>query len=356
MDQTLKLLKEITDAPGVPGFEHEVRKVIRGYMDGQAEITTDRIGSIICKKVGTAEGPRIMIAGHMDEVGFMVSKVTKEGFIKFQTLGGWWSQVMLGQKVTIKTKKGDITGILGSKPPHILTPEERGKVVNIDDMFIDVCAADETEAKEAFGIRPGDPIVPDATFTVMKNEKYLMAKAWDDRLGCALFIEVIKALQNVEHANTVFGVGTVQEEVGLRGATTSSFVVNPDIGFALEVGIAGDTPGAEKMTEKLGKGPALLMYDASMIPHVKLRDFVIDVAAEVGIPLQFDVMPGGGTDAGRIHVTGRGVPSLVIAVPTRYIHSHYGIIHRDDYEHAVKLVVELVKRLDSDKVAELNAD
>lgn len=356
MDQTLKLLKEITDAPGVPGFEHEVRKVIRSYMDGQAEITTDRIGSIICKKVGNAEGPRIMIAGHMDEVGFMVSKVTKEGFVKFQTLGGWWSQVMLGQKVTIKTRKGDITGILGSKPPHILTPEERSKVVNIDDMFIDVCAADETEAKEVFGIRPGDPIVPDATFTVMKNEKFLMAKAWDDRLGCALFIEVIKALQNVEHANTVFGVGTVQEEVGLRGATTSSFVVNPDIGFALEVGIAGDTPGAEKMTEKLGKGPALLMYDASMIPHVKLRDFVIDVAAEVGIPLQFDVMPGGGTDAGRIHVTGRGVPSLVIAVPTRYIHSHYGIIHRDDYEHAVKLVVELVKRLDNDKVAELNAD
>ncbi|MBS3872890.1 MAG: M42 family metallopeptidase [Firmicutes bacterium] len=356
MDQTLKLLKEITDAPGVPGFEHEVRKVIRSYMDGQAEITTDRIGSIICKKVGNTEGPRIMIAGHMDEVGFMVSKVTKEGFVKFQTLGGWWSQVMLGQKVTIKTRKGDITGILGSKPPHILTPEERSKVVNIDDMFIDVCAADETEAKEVFGIRPGDPIVPDATFTVMKNEKFLMAKAWDDRLGCALFIEVIKALQNVEHANTVFGVGTVQEEVGLRGATTSSFVVNPDIGFALEVGIAGDTPGAEKMTEKLGKGPALLMYDASMIPHVKLRDFVIDVAAEVGIPLQFDVMPGGGTDAGRIHVTGRGVPSLVIAVPTRYIHSHYGIIHRDDYEHAVKLVVELVKRLDNDKVAELNAD
>jgi len=356
MDETLALLKEITDAPGVPGFEHEVRKVIRAHMNGHAEITTDRLGSIICKKAGHTEGPRIMIAGHMDEIGFMVSKVTKEGFVKFQTLGGWWSQVMLGQKVIIKTKKGDITGILGSKPPHILSLEERNKVVNIDDMFIDVCAADETEAKEVFGIRPGDPIVPDATFTVMKNEKYLMAKAWDDRLGCALFIEVIKALQGVEHANTVFGVGTVQEEVGLRGATTSAFVVNPDIGIALEVGIAGDTPGAEKMTEKLGKGPALLMYDASMVPHVKLRDFVIDVAADIGIPLQFDVMSGGGTDAGRIHITGRGVPSLVIAVPTRYIHSHYGIIHRDDYDNAVKLVIELVKRLDSDQVAELNAD
>ncbi|MBT9135401.1 MAG: putative aminopeptidase YsdC [Firmicutes bacterium] len=356
MDNTLTLLKEITDAPGVPGFEHEVRKIIRTYLEGYAEISTDRLGSIICKKPGTADGPRIMLAGHMDEIGFMVSKVTKEGFIKFQTLGGWWSQVMLGQKVIIKTGKGDITGIIGSKPPHILSADERNKVVDKDDMFIDVCAADEKEATEEFGIRLGDAIVPDAQFTVMKNEKYLMAKAWDDRLGCALFIEVLKALQGVEHGNTVYGVGTVQEEVGLRGATTSSFVVNPDIGIALEVGIAGDTPGAEKMSEKLGKGPAILLYDASMVPHVKLRNFVIDVAKEVGIPLQFDVMPGGGTDAGRMHITGRGVPSLVIAVPTRYIHSHYGIIHRDDYEQAVKLVVELVKRLDAAKVSELNAD
>lgn len=356
MDETLKLLKDITDAPGVPGYEHEVRRVIRSYMEGCAEITTDRIGSIICKKAGTSDRPRIMIAGHMDEIGFMVSKITKEGFIKFQTLGGWWNQVMLGQRVIIKTNKGDITGIIGSKPPHILSPEERNKVVDKDHMFIDVCAADEKEATEVFGIRLGDPIIPDAQFTVMKNDKFLMAKAWDDRLGCALFIEVIKALQGVEHPNTVYGVGTVQEEVGLRGATTSSHVVDPDIGFALEVGIAGDTPGAEKMSEKLGKGPAILLYDASMIPHVKLRDFVIDTAKEIDIPLQFDVMAGGGTDAGRIHINGRGVPSLCIAVPTRYIHSHYGIIHRDDYENAVKLVLELVKRLDAKTVAELNND
>lgn len=203
MDNTLTLLKEITDAPGVPGFEHEVRKIIRTYLEGYAEISTDRLGSIICKKPGTADGPRIMLAGHMDEIGFMVSKVTKEGFIKFQTLGGWWSQVMLGQKVIIKTGKGDITGIIGSKPPHILSADERNKVVDKDDMFIDVCAADEKEATEEFGIRLGDAIVPDAQFTVMKNEKYLMAKAWDDRLGCALFIEVLRALQGVEHSNTV---------------------------------------------------------------------------------------------------------------------------------------------------------
>lgn len=356
MDRTLKLLKDVTDAPGVPGYESEVRKVIRSYMDGYAEISYDRIGSIICKKTGTSDRPRIMIAGHMDEIGFMVTKITKEGFIKFQTLGGWWNQVMLAQRVIIKTNKGDVPGIIGSKPPHILSPEERNKVVDRDTMFIDVGAADEKEATEVFGIRPGDPIIPDSPFTIMKNEKYLMAKAWDDRLGCALFIEVIKALQGVDHPNTVYGVGTVQEEVGLRGATTSSHVIDPDIGFALEVGIAGDTPGAEKANEKLGQGPVVLLYDASMIPHVKLRDFVVDTAKQAGIPLQFDHMAGGGTDAGRIHINGRGVPSLCIAVPTRYIHSHAGIIHRDDYENAVKLVLELVKRLDEKTVNELNID
>jgi endoglucanase len=356
MDSTLKLLKDITDAPGVPGFEHEVRKVIRSYMEGYAEISMDRIGSIICKKAGTSDRPRVMLAGHMDEIGFMVSKVTKEGFIKFQTLGGWWSQVMLGQRVVIKTNKGDVVGVIGSKPPHILTPEEKNKVVEIQAMFIDVGASDETEATETFGIRLGDPIIPHAEFTVMRNEKYLMAKAWDDRLGCALFIEVVRALKDIEHPNTVYGVGTVQEEVGLRGATTSSHVIDPDIGFALEVGIAGDSPGADKMNEKLGKGPVVLLYDSSMIPHVKLRDFVIDVAKANGIPLQFDVLSAGGTDAGRIHINAGGVPSLCIAVPTRYIHSHYGIIHRDDYENAVKLVLELVKRLDASAVAQLNQD
>ena len=177
MDKTLELLKAITDAPGVPGYEKEVRKVIRSYMEGYADITTDRLGSIICKKAGTSDRPRIMIAGHMDEIGFMVTRITKEGFVKFQTLGGWWNQVMLAQRVIIKTSKGDVPGIIGSKPPHILSPEERNKVVEKDTMFIDVGAVDEKEATEEFGIRPGDAIIPDSPFTVMKNEKFLMAKA-----------------------------------------------------------------------------------------------------------------------------------------------------------------------------------
>jgi len=354
MDETLKMLKELTEASGLPGFEDEVRAVIRRHLEPLAQIEVDRLGSIIGRKKGTAERPRIMLSGHMDEIGFMVTYITKEGYIKFQTLGGWWEQVMLAQRVIIKTRQGDVPGIIGSKPPHILGPEERKKVVEKKDMFIDVGASSEEEAK-AFGIRPGDPVIPDSPFATMKNEKLLMAKAWDDRIGCAIFLDVLKRLQSIPHPNTVYAVGSVQEEVGLRGATTSAAVVDPDVGFALEVGIAGDMPGVrpEESQEKLGKGVTILLYDASMVPHRRLRDLVIDIAEANGIPYQFNAMAGGGTDAGRIHIHGRGVPSLVIGVPTRYIHSHTGIIHRDDYEAAVRLMVEVIKRLDEKTVESL---
>jgi endoglucanase len=324
-------------------------------MAAYSEVGYDRIGSVICKKAGTSDRPRIMLAGHMDEIGFFVRDITKEGFIRFMPLGGWWNQVMLAQRVKIRTRQGDVVGIIGSRPPHVLSQEDRNKVVEKDAMFIDVGAKDQVEATEVFGIRPGDPIVPDSPFTVMQNPDYLLAKAWDDRLGCAIFMEVIKQLQGVEHPNTVYGVGTVQEEVGLRGATTSAQVVDPDIGFALEVGIAGDTPGVDqyKASEKLGGGPAILLYDSSMIGHPSLREFVVDVAKEVGIPVQFDTMAGGGTDAGRMHVNHAGAPSLVLGVPTRYIHSHSGIIHRRDYEQTIKLLLAIIQRLDEQVLANL---
>lgn len=205
------------------------------------------------------------------------------------------------------------------------------------------------------GVRPGDPVVPYSQFTVMNNDKYIMAKALDNRVGCALAIEVLKRLQGADHPNTVYGVGTVQEEVGLRGAQTSSFAVEPDVGIALEVSIAGDVPGMkpEEAQSKLGGGPTVLLYDATLIPNVKLRDLVIETAQEEGIPLQFDVMPGGGTDAGRMHLFGRGAAAICIAVPTRYIHTHAAIMHRDDFEAAARLVTALVKKLDKEQVAKL---
>lgn len=353
LDETLTMLKDLTDAKGIPGNEREAREVMERYISPFADkIEYDNLGSLIAEKVGDANGPKIMVAGHLDEVGFMISKIDDKGFLSFQTVGGWWSQVMLAQRVSIVTRKGDtITGVIGSKPPHILSPEARKKPVDIKDMFIDIGASSKEEAME-WGVLPGDMVVPYFEFTVMNNEKLLLAKAWDNRIGCAIAIDVLKGLKNEKHPNIVYGVGNVQEEVGLRGAKTSTVKVKPDIGFAVDVGIAGDTPGIspKESTSKMGAGPQIVLFDASMVSHKGLREFVIDIAEENNIPYQFEMIPGGGTDAGSMHISLNGVPALAIGVATRYIHSHAGILHRDDYENTVKLIVEVIKKLDSDTV------
>lgn len=355
LDAQLQMLKELTDAKGIPGNEREPRDVMKKYIAPYAdEIAQDGIGSLIAKKVGNENGPKIMVAGHLDEVGFMVTRIEDKGFLRFQTAGGWWEQVMLAQRVTVVTKNGDIPGVVGSKPPHVLPAEERKKPVDKKDMFIDIGATSKEEA-ESWGIRPGDMIVPVCDFTVMKNPKFLMAKAWDNRIGCAIAIDVLKELKNAEHPNVVFGVGTVQEEVGLRGAQTSAHFIKPDIALTVDTGIPGDTPGMSERDalSKLGQGPQVIVYDASMVAHKGLLDFITGIAEEKGIPFQFDFVPGGGTDSGRIHLSGNGVPSVSITIATRYLHSAASIIHRDDYENAVKLLVEVIKQLDSDKAKEI---
>jgi endoglucanase len=352
LDETLTMFKDLTDAKGIPGNEREVREVMKKYIEPFAdEVTTDGLGSLIAKKTGKEGGPKIMVAGHLDEVGFMITAIDDKGFLRFQTVGGWWGQVMLAQRVTIVTRKGDVTGIIGSKPPHVLSAEARKKPVEIKDMFIDIGASSREEAQE-WGVRPGDMVVPYFEFTVMNNEKMLLAKAWDNRIGCAIANDVLRQLQGVDHPNVVYGVGAIQEEVGLRGAKTAAFKIQPDIGFAVDVGIAGDTPGIseKEAMSKMGKGPQVVVYDASMVAHKGLRDFVTDVADELSIPYQFESIPGGGTDAGSIHLTRNGVPALAITIATRYIHSHAAMLHRDDYENAVKLIVEVIKRLDRETV------
>ncbi|OZT12188.1 peptidase M28 [Priestia aryabhattai] len=352
LDETLQMLKDLTDAKGIPGNEREPREVMKKYIESYADsISTDGLGSLIAEKVGDENGPKIMVAGHLDEVGFMVTQIDDKGFIRFQTVGGWWSQVMLAQRVTIVTRKGDITGVIGSKPPHILPAEVRKKTVEIKDMFIDIGASSREEAME-WGVKPGDQIVPYFEFTVMNNEKMLLAKAWDNRIGCAIAIDVLKNLKGQEHPNVVYGVGTAQEEVGLRGAKTSANLIQPDIAFGVDVGIAGDTPGVseKEAASKMGEGPQIILYDASMVSHKGLRDFVTDVADEMNIPYQFDAISGGGTDSGAIHISANGVPALSITIATRYIHSHAAMLHRDDYENAVKLITEVIKKLDRETV------
>jgi len=351
MEATDAFLKELVEAHGAPGFEGEVSAVMERYLKGVGEVSRDRLGSFVCEKKGGA-GPKIMLAGHLDEVGFMVKSVTKEGFVRFLPLGGWWGHVVLGQRLIIKTRKGDVIGVVGSKPPHELKEEDRKKVLEIREMYIDVGATSDWDVKKKLDIRPGDPILPDSKFTPMANPNLMLAKAWDNRIGCALAAVTTRRLKDVKHPNTVFAVATVQEEVGLRGAQTSAFKVQPDVGFALDVGIAHDTPGTEG-EEKLGGGPLIVIYDASSIPNRGLLDLVTDTAAKLKIPLQFESVERGGTDAGRIHVTGQGVPCISMGVAARYIHSHVSIIDRRDFEHTVDLLVALVKRLDQKTVAGL---
>jgi putative aminopeptidase FrvX len=359
VDETIQMLKELTDAKGIPGNEREPREVMKRYIEPYAdEMDQDGLGSLIAKKVGEENGPKVMVTGHLDEVGFMISKIDDKGFLSFQTVGGWWSQVMLAQRVTIVTRSGKtVTGVIGSKPPHILSAEARKKPVEIKDMFIDIGASSKEEVLE-WGVLPGDMAVPYFEFTVMNNEKLLLAKAWDNRIGCAIAIDVLKALKGEKHPNIVYGVGATQEEIGLRGARTAAAKIQPDIGFAVDVGIAGDTPGitSKEATGKMGDGPQIVLFDASMVSHKGLRDLVVDTAEEAGIPYQFETIPGGGTDAGSIHITANGVPSLAICIPTRYIHSHAGILHRDDYENAVKLIVAVIKKLDRDMVNKITFD
>ncbi|WP_153448894.1 M42 family metallopeptidase [Vibrio algicola] len=346
MTNKIEQLKILTELDAVPGNEAECRQYMEARLAGKVdEIQYDRLGGIIGKKIGIANGPRIMMAGHMDEVGFMVTEINEQGFIKFTPLGGWWNQVMLAQQVRITTASGEkILGVIGSKPPHILTPAERKTPVEIDKMYIDVGVSCKEEVDQA-GIKPGDMITPYIEFREMINKDYLVGKAFDNRIGCAIALDVLDNLQGKSHPNEIYAVGTVQEEVGLRGARTASNVVDPEIAFAVDVGIADDTPGCDSKGV-MGKGPQITLKDASMVGHKALREFVLQICTELDIPYQYQVLNGGGTDAGAMHINGAGAPSLSIGIPSRYIHSHTSMIHKQDYLNTVKLLTALAERLD----------
>jgi endoglucanase len=348
MDATIQLLKELSEAHGVPGYEAPIRTVLRKHLEPLGSLSQDKLGNLICEKKGSAEAPRVMLAGHMDEIGFMVKHITKEGFLKFLPLGGWFDQVLLGQRVVVITREGDVVGVIGAKPPHMLSTEERDQVVKKKDMYIDIGMSNREQVEQA-GVRVGDPVVPRADFVPLANGQTFMSKAFDDRVGSALIISALNELQAQEHPNTVIGVATVQEEVGVRGAHTSVWTAEPDVAIILEVDIAGDVPGIdpEESSIKLGGGPCVLIYDARMIPNLKLRDFLLGVAEELEIPVQLSYAERGATDGAAIHLYKTGVPTVVLSVPTRHIHSDSSILHRGDYQGAVGLLVALLTRLDA---------
>lgn len=357
LDETEKLLAELTNAFGPPGYEDEVAAVfiqhLRPLVD---EIRRDGMGNVIAVRRGAEPGPRLMLTAHMDEVGFMVKSIDEDGFLRYQTLGGWWSQVLLSQTVRIRTRRnGDIKGIFGSKPPHLLSDEERNRVVQHDDIFVDIGANSAEDAMQRLGVMPGDFFVPDTEFERFNQPRVYRARSWDDRVGLAVMIEVLKRLRDTDLPNTLYLVATTQEEPWLRGIEPAANAVNPDIAIALEIGVVGDTPGIEQHEAQgeLGGGPQIFFYDGSLIPDRRFRDFIWDVGTELGLPMQYTLLPGGGVDGSVVQRANEGAPVVCVGVPTRYIHSHNNLIHRDDFDEVVELVKEVTLRMDTDQLAKI---
>lgn len=344
---TLNMFQTLTELQGAPGDEKRVRKYIEEQLSPYAdEMIYDNLGGVFGVKHG--KGPRVMVAGHMDEVGFMVTQITDNGMIRFQTLGGWWNQVMLSQRVQVMTDGGIIPGVIGSIPPHLLTEAQRSKPMEIKNMLIDIGADDKEDALQ-LGVKPGDSIVPICPFTPMANKKKILAKAWDNRYGCGLAIELLKEVQNETLPNELYTGATVQEEVGLRGAVTAAHLIQPDIFYALDASPANDMSGSKDEFGQLGKGALLRIFDRTMITHPGMREFILDTAETHDIPYQYFISQGG-TDAGRVHIANDGVPSAVIGICSRYIHTSSSIIHVDDYAAAKELLTHLVKITDQSTV------
>jgi endoglucanase len=354
-DRVVQLLKELTEVSGPPGYEDAVRKIMAERMQPYADsIAYDGLGSIIAQQ--GKSGPRIMLDAHMDELGGMVRRIRPDGFISMQMLGAWLSAALPDQRWVILGSKGPVLAVTDIWDAHI-APRDSQQVHPQQDLFLDTGARSAAEVS-ALGISPGDPVAPVSDFAVLANNRYL-AKAWDDRIGCAVMLEVMRRLEKTPHPNQVFYAATVQEEgsAEMRGAQTSTRLIKPDLGFSLEVGIPNDVPGPgpDAAQEVLGGGPGMMLYTFSELPNRKLVAHVKEIAAAQHIPLQFDFVPGFGDDAGAIKLYNIGVPVTTILVPARSTHAHNGIIDRADFNRTVDLVVAVIESLDDATVSRLKS-
>ncbi len=354
-DRVVQLLKLLTEAPGPPGYEDPVRKLMTEQMRPFADkISYDGLGSVVAQQGNS--GPHILLDAHMDELGGMVRRLRPDGLISMQMLGYWLGAALPDQRWFIIGSKGPVPAITDIWDAHIAPHDAQGNPQK-QDLFLDTGARSAADVA-ALGISPGDPVVPDSQFAVLANNRYV-AKAWDDRVGCAVMLEVMRRLQKTPHPNQVFYAATVQEEgsVEMRGAQTSSKIANPDIGFSLEVGIPNDLPGPgpDAAQEVLGGGPGMMLYTFSELPNRKLVAHVKQIAASQHIPLQFDFVQGFGDDAGAIKLHNTGVPVTTVLVPARSTHAHNGIIDRADFDRTVDLMIALIQSLDVTTVAKIKS-
>ncbi|MDW7652145.1 MAG: M42 family metallopeptidase [Bacillota bacterium] len=336
-----ELLKKLSETYGPSGREEQIARVIRDEIkDYVDEVYTDNMGNLYAVKKGT--GAKIMIAAHMDEIGMIVTYIEKEGFLRFSNVGGLSPYVLLGQRVIFAN--GTIGTIGMEKLDDI-------KKLTLDKLYIDIGAKDKEDARQKVKLGDIATYHRDATLAGTR----MIGKAMDNRAGCAVLIKVMQALGKTD--NEIYAVFTTQEEVGLRGSRTSSYRVSPDLGLAVDVTLVGDTPEAPTMDVSLGKGPTVKVKDASVICHPRLKEFLAALAEKNNIPYQFEVLVAGGTDAGAIHLTKEGIPSGVISVPCRYVHTPGEMVDLDDMENAVKLTtLFLTDPLDVEKIFPCSLD
>ena len=356
-EQRLDLLKEVSEVRGISGNEREVSRLIqRRLKDVVDHFEYDNLGSTISYlKPLDEKKPTVLFAAHMDEIGFIVTNIEESGLLRFSNVGGWWGHVVPAHEFIIKTRTGqEYFAVTGAQPPHGMPAEKRKQVMELKDMYLDL-GVDNKKQVEEMGIRIGDTITPKQDFRVLQNGNALLGKAWDDRACVAIGIEVMENLKDEKLASNVVFAGTVQEEVGLRGAATASYHVKPDIAFATDVTMSYDLPGTPNNDTKLGTGVALSIMDASVIAQRGLFDFVEEIAKEKGIKYTYDLMTGGGTDSGAIHKQFDGIINMTISLPCRYFHSHVSIIDLRDYEAAVELVTEVIRRITPEIIEQLRA-
>ncbi|MEM2918613.1 MAG: M42 family metallopeptidase [Candidatus Altiarchaeota archaeon] len=340
--EDLKLLENLCRVDGISGFEDNVREVMVSELKKSCEtVEVDSFGNVTGKK---GKGKlKIMLAAHMDEIGLMVKHINKEGYLSFVKIGGIDDRILLGKEVIIKSRSGDVYGVIGAKPPHLQEKEEMEKIVKSEEMFIDIGAKNEKEAKKRVSV--GDPIVFSALFGRMSDELFY-GKAVDDRLGCYVLLKVMEKIpKNIEAE--VYAVGTTQEEVGLKGARVSAFKINPNYAFAIDTTLAGDTPQIKETESslKLGKGPSITITEScgrGVITHPKLRALLERIAKKYRIPYQEDLLEGGMTDGAIIYLTREGIPTGVVSIPCRYIHSSTGVFNIKDVNNAIELLTKTI--------------
>jgi len=346
--QTIDLLRKLSNAFGVSGFEDEVREMIQSLVAPHVdEVKIDALGNILAiRKSANPDAKTLMLDAHTDEIGFIVKWIEKDGFLRFAPLGGWDPRIVPGHRVVIQTRSGKMqTGVIGTAPPHILSADERKSLIPIEKMFIDIGASSVEEAKE-MGVHIGDPLTIHYPFQEIKDG-YVTGKAFDDRAGCAVLIETAERTAGQDLGVNIVFAFVFGEEVGLRGARTAAFQIEPDLAIAVEGTIGADMPGVPENSQpvRLGQGPALSIADRSIVVSRKVLHAMEAIADSAGIPYQYKLPTYGGTDAGAIHLTRGGVLAGIVSVPCRYIHSPISTLRIEDFELTSRYVTELVKHL-----------